>query len=391
MDPVQEATSESTPLQNGHLLTRQNVLALVLLSATAIVFFLCYAMLRPFLSALVWALAFAVMAHPLHAWIEKRVTRPNVAAAISVILVTLILIVPTAFVVHQLVVEAAAHIEYVQSPEAAAKWRETLESTSIGQNFLWLDSELKITEQVGDLRQELAKRTGEVLRDSVWTVVNVLITMFTLFFMFRDRRWALQSLASLVPLSLPESAQVFKRVEDTIYATVYGSVTMAMIQGALGGFMFWWLGLPAPVLWGVVMALLATVPNLGAFIVWAPTAAGLALQGETQSAIILAVWGLTAIALIDNLLYPFMVGQRLRMHSALVFFAVLGGLMVFGIAGLIVGPVIFAIADALMDIWRRRTSHGQAAECAVTSAPVIVVPGETNAPAGSAKELITSS
>jgi predicted PurR-regulated permease PerM len=151
---------------------------------------------------------------------------------------------------------------------------------------------------------------------------------------------------------------------------------------------FWWLGLPAPVLWGMVMALLATVPNMGAFIVWAPTAAGLALQGDTQSAIILAVWGLTAISLIDNLLYPVMVGSRLRMHSALVFFSVLGGLFVFGVAGLILGPVTFALAQALIEIWRRRTAHGQAAECAVTSTPAIVMSSE--APPATPKQLVTS-
>ena len=261
MDESLEPETE-TANHNGHLLTRQNVLALALLAATVLVFCLCYAMLRPFLSALAWALAFAVMAHPAHVWIEKRVTNANLAAGLAVLLVTIVLIVPTAFVVHQLVQEAATHIDYVQSPEAASKWQETLESTAAGQNFLWLDERLQLTEQVGDLRQDLAKRTADVLRQSVWTFVNVLITMFTLFFLFRDRLRALQALASLVPLSQPESADVFKRVEDTIYATVYGSVTMAMIR-ALGGLMSGgWQ--PPPILWGVVMALLATIPNLGA-------------------------------------------------------------------------------------------------------------------------------
>ncbi len=372
-----------TTTQDGHWLTRQNVVAGVLIVVTAGVFLLCYAMLRPFLSAFAWALALAVMAHPIHHWIEKRVVNANLAAGLSVIIVTAILIIPTGIVLQRLMSEAATHVELIKVSDAADKWRETLESSSIGQDVLWLDERLQLTEQLGGMRQEIAQRMTDILRESIWTIVNVLITIFSLFFMFRDRRHALHALTALSPLSRAECADVFARVGDTIYATVYGSVTMAMIQGALGGLMFWWLGLPAPVLWGVVMALLATVPNLGAFVVWAPAAVGLALQGQTQEAIILAVWGMTAIALIDNLLYPVMVGKRMQMHSAVVFFAIVGGLIVFGPAGLILGPVVFAVAEALIEIWRRRTLNGQGAECPRSP---IVLAGEASQPA---KQLVS--
>jgi predicted PurR-regulated permease PerM len=144
---------------------------------------------------------------------------------------------------------------------------------------------------------------------------------------------------------------------------------MGAIQGTLGGLMFWWLGLPAPVLWGVVMAVLATVPNLGAFVVWAPAAVGLAFQEEWAKAGILTAWGLIAIGLIDNMLYPFMVGQRIHMHSLPVFFSILGGLYLFGAAGLILGPVVFALTHALLEIWRRRTAAGRAAENGTPPSP----------------------
>jgi predicted PurR-regulated permease PerM len=189
-----------------------------------------------------------------------------------------------------------------------------------------------------------------------------------LFYFFRDRAIALRTLRSLVPLSDTETDAVFQRVADTIHATIYGNLLVAAIQGLLGGLMFWWLGLPAPVLWGAVMALLAVIPWAGAFLVWLPAAVILALQGDWARALVLAAWGAIAVGFIDNLLYPVFVGNRLRLHTVPVFFAIVGGILVFGASGVIIGPLILSLTDALIDIWRRRTAFGRTAEEAVAPA-----------------------
>jgi predicted PurR-regulated permease PerM len=168
-----------------------------------------------------------------------------------------------------------------------------------------------------------------------------------------------------VPLSEAESEEVFQRVVDTIYATIYGTLAVALAQGLLGGLMFWVLGLPSALLWGTVMTLLAIVPVLGAFIVWVPAALFLALVGSWGKAILLTVWGLGVVSLIDNLLYPILVGRRLRLHTLPVFIAIVGGILLLGSAGVILGPVILAVTLALVDIWRRRTAAGLAAETGV--------------------------
>ena len=193
-------------------------------------------------------------------------------------------------------------------------------------------------------------------------VVELLITLFTLFFFFRDRRAVLRAVRSLVPLSEAETDKVFLRVADTVYATIYGTIVVAVVQGALGGLIFWWLGLPAPLLWGAVMGLLAIVPVLGPFVVWVPAAIFLALEGSWGKALILTAWGVLVIATIDNLLYPALVGKKLRLHTLPVFFAILGGLALFGASGLILGPVTLAVTVALLEVWRRRTAGGRAAE-----------------------------
>jgi predicted PurR-regulated permease PerM len=141
-----------------------------------------------------------------------------------------------------------------------------------------------------------------------------------------------------------------------------GSVLVALIQGFLGGLIFWWLGLPAPVFWGLVMSVLAVVPNLGAFVVWLPASLLLFMHGDWKSGLFLAVWGAVVISLIDNLLYPLLVGGRLRLHTLPTFIAIVGGMSVFGTSGLILGPATLAVTLALVDIWRHRTADGRSAE-----------------------------
>jgi len=119
--------------------------------------------------------------------------------------------------------------------------------------------------------------------------------------------------------------------------------------------MFWWLGLPAPALWGLVMGVLAVVPVLGAFIVWIPAAIFLALEGSWGKALILGVWGGVIVGGIDNVMYPILVGNRLKLHTIPAFMAIVGGLIVFGSSGLILGPVTLTVTVLLLEIWRSRT------------------------------------
>jgi predicted PurR-regulated permease PerM len=148
--------------------------------------------------------------------------------------------------------------------------------------------------------------------------------------------------------------KLFTRVGDTVYATVYGTLAVAVVQGTLGGLMFWWLRLPAPLLWGLVMGGLAVIPVLGAFVIWIPAALYLALVGSWGKALILAVWGSVVVGGIDNVMYPILVGNRLKLHTIPAFISIIGGLTVFGPSGLILGPVTLTITILLLEIWRSR-------------------------------------
>ena len=124
--------------------------------------------------------------------------------------------------------------------------------------------------------------------------------------------------------------------------------------------MFWWLGLPAPLVWGTVMTVLSVLPMFGAALVWAPVASYLALTGEPGSAAILALWGVLVIGLVDNFVKPLVVKDKLRLHTVPVFIAILGGVYAFGATGVVLGPVVLATAMGLLDVWRRQLRRADA-------------------------------
>jgi predicted PurR-regulated permease PerM len=335
----------------------------VLLGATALALYLCYRLAHPFLPALAWALALAVVAHPLYAWLLSHLHRPNVAAGLAVVLVAMLLMAPTLFVLTHLGQEVAGGVDRLQTEAASGRWRAVIERhPRLAPALHWLETHINVRGEVDRAVTTLTARLPALVTGSLWAVVEWLVVLFFLFYFFRDRHKALQTLRTLVPLSEAETTEVYARVADTLHATLYGTLVVALVQGALGGLMFWWLGLPAPLVWGMVMALLAVVPILGAFVVWVPAAVFLALEGQWGKALLLTGWGGLVIALIDNLLYPVLVGQRLRLHTLPVFIAMLGGIALFGASGLILGPLVLALTQALVDVWRRRTAGGRTAE-----------------------------
>lgn len=335
--------------------TPSHVQALVLVVATALGIYLCYRMTAPFVPALTAALALAVLFTPMQRWLEKKLKSPNLSAFISIVLIALIVVVPLVFVGQHLVVQAVNGAELIQTKVSSGGWRQLLEAQPrVAPIIRQIDQQLNLPETVKDLTTWLSTAAGSVLKGSLYQIIGVALTFYLLFFFLRDGRSALKSLGSLMPLSKSEIIQMFNRVHDTIFATIYGTLAVSSVQGFLGGMMFWFLGLSAPLLWGVVMAVLAVVPVLGAFIVWVPAVVFLALEGSWGKALILLLWGVLVVGTIDNLLRPILVGNRLKLHTVPVFISVVGGLIVFGPSGLILGPIVLTITIVMLEIWNQR-------------------------------------
>jgi predicted PurR-regulated permease PerM len=314
-------------------------------------------MAAPFLPAVAWALALAVLFTPLQRCLESKLKRTTLAAVLSVLVIGLIVVVPATFVGHRLVLQAAKGAELIETNVKSGEWRRALAAQPrLAPIAEKIEQQIDLPGTVKALVTWLSTTAGSIVKGSLVQVIGVCLTFYLLFFFLRDRRAALQSIRSLSPLSEAEMDRLFGRVRDTIFATVYGTLAVSSVQGLLGGLMFWWLGVSAPLLWGVMMALLAVVPMLGAFVIWIPAALLLALQGSWGKALILTLWGIIVVGTIDNLLRPILVGNRLKLHTVLAFISVVGGLMLFGSAGLILGPVALTITTVLLEIWPRRTA-----------------------------------
>jgi predicted PurR-regulated permease PerM len=338
--------------------SRNHIQTLVLMMSTVMGIYLCYRMAIPFLSALTWSLTLAVLFAPLQRWLESRIKNANLAAIVTILLTGLIVIVPVIFVGEQLIEQAFKGSQLIEAQVKSGEWRRSLEAQQHLAPILdKIDHYIDLPEAVKTITAWLGSVAGLIVKGSVFQVLGLCLVLYVLFFFLRDRQLVLESIMSLSPLTQTEMSGLFKRVGDTIHATVYGTFAVASVQGLLGGLMFWWLGLPAPLLWGLVMGLLAIVPMLGAFIIWAPAALFLALQGNWDSALILTLWGMLVVGTVDNLLRPILVGNRLKLHTVLVFLSVVGGLILFGPAGVILGPVVLTITIALLEIWFNRNAR----------------------------------
>lgn len=337
--------------------SRTHVYTFVLMAVTVAGIYFCYRLAAPFFPALAWALALAVLFAPLQRWLESKVKYPNLAATISVVVVAVIVVVPATFVAERIIGEAAKGAETIKTMVESGAWRRALEANPrimpVGH---WIERQFDLPGMVNTATSWLTNSAASFVRGSVLQLIGMVLTFYMLFYFLRDRRAALESLRSLSPLSEANMTRLFDDVSDTVHATLYGTLVVAVVQGTLGGFMFWWLGLPAPLLWGIVMGLLAVVPVLGAFIIWIPAAILLIFEGGWEKALLLTLWGGIVVGGIDNLLYPMLVGRRLKMHTVLAFISIVGGLIVFGPSGLILGPVVFTVTRLLLEIWSRRNA-----------------------------------
>jgi len=179
-------------------------------------------------------------------------------------------------------------------------------------------------------------------------VFDLFVTLFATFYLFRDGGTLLDLLRRVLPLEERTRETLISTTYNVLYASVFSGLVVAGVQGLLGGVLFWILGLGAPVLWGMVMAFLSFLPVVGPWMVWAPAGAYLLVQGSYGKAAVLFIGGLLAVSMADNVLRPILLSGRTQMNGLLVFISILGGVAAFGLLGVVLGPILVALADAVV-------------------------------------------
>jgi predicted PurR-regulated permease PerM len=370
------ASGAGTGTGTGSAMERFGARWIGLFAATLIALYLCWLMAQPFVEVLLWATVLVIIFYPVHVRIRARVGRPSGAALLSCLFVGIVILGPLTLITIAIANEAVGAADALHSGVA-----DFLAPGSRIRLFLdrWVDvsaftgDQWKkalvdwVQERGGTIAGQTAQLAGRVLR----TIVQVVLVVFTMYYLFRDGERVRGALHDVLPLEWEQSHAIFVRTHEVISASVHGVIVIAAIQGILGGLAFWALGLPSPLMWGAVMVLLSMIPVVGSSIIWVPTALYLLVTGHWIKATLLVAWGGGVIGMLDNILRPRLVGGRTRLHELIVFFSVLGGLQVFGILGLVVGPVVVAITLALLDVFRR--AH-RPAEITVTVTDVAAIP-----------------
>lgn len=340
---------------NGSLSARW----LALIGALLIALYLCWRIVQPFFNVLLWAVVLATVFAPVHRRIVARVKGSSAAAAVSTLLVVVTILGPTTFITIAVINELRGIALGLEAHEGP--WLTT-STPVVGPLLVWLEPyvDLNRLQSPQFLQEQLKTWTATMAASAIGlvggvlsTVVQTVLVIFTVFYLFRDGDAMRKALTEMMPLEAGQTRDVIARTREVVGGSVYGVVLISAIQGALGFFIFWILGLPSALLWGVVMFFLSMIPMAGAFLVWAPAALYLAATGAWGKAGILVAWGVLVVGSIDNVLSPRLVGKRTRMHELLIFFSVLGGIQLFGVVGVVLGPVVVAITLALIEIVRQ--------------------------------------
>ncbi|MDE1177188.1 MAG: AI-2E family transporter [Edaphobacter sp.] len=325
---------------------------------TIAVLAICAFILQPFVSAIVGASVLAVIVQRPYRWLSARIGNRSLCAAVALVLILLVIVTPVYLLAQNLIGQAFDVITSLRSPETQEKITDYFSRhPTFAARINTVTDSLDLANMAKSVAAFLGSRFAGFIGRSFGAITQIVVMLFILFFLLRDRDLILSFVRSLLPMRDDESDLLTTRVGDAIYATALGRLAIAGIQGTLAGLGYWFLGVPNPLFWAILTGTLAMVPAFGAFLVWVPIALYLGFGGHWGKAAVLAAWGGGFVSTIDNFLYPLLIGPRLRQHTVAVLVSILGGITLFGIDGIVLGPVFFTLASTLLDIWKKRNAE----------------------------------
>lgn len=319
-------------------------------------------LLWPFYGAIFWGAILAILFAPLQRrLLVKMRGRRNLAALTTLMTCLLIVIIPLIVIAGSLVKEGSIFFKKIQSGEVnpgaifermvntlPPSIHETLDRFGLSDVFSLQD---KLSAGAMQASKFLATQAFSIGQNTFDFLIGLAVMLYLLFFLLRDGAQLARQISRMLPLSEAHKQHLFRKFATVTRATVKGNIVMAATQGALGGLMFWALGIDGALLWGVLMAFLSLLPAVGAAIIWVPVAAYLLIIGAVSQGIILILFGVFVMGLVDNVLRPILVGKDTKLPDYLVLISTLGGLTVFGINGFVIGPLIAALFMSCWDLF----------------------------------------
>jgi predicted PurR-regulated permease PerM len=336
-------------------LSSQRRLGLILFyGIVAILAYLVFLVFQPFLPALAWAVVIVVISYPVYERARRRFS-PTVAAILCTLGVTVILIVPTVMVMGAFVRQGVQAVQTIQAQMAGGHFEWV--------NRLWMQIESKLPDssqanlstiisRYSDQGASfVATKLGTVLRNTAAFLFHLSVTLLAMFYLYRDGDTFMDRVRAILPFEKAHRDKMIRESHDLIFASVVSSAVAAAAHGILGGLAFGLAGISAPIFWGVMMGFFSLIPLVGSALIWLPASISLISEGHVGAGIGLALFCSVVVGLVDNVVRPWVISGRAEMGGLVVFISVLGGIAVFGLLGVIVGPIIVATGASLLDLY----------------------------------------
>ncbi len=338
--------------------TRWSTAAFMIAFAITLVLFLI--VIWPFIiPVLVGAFVVVLFDAPHESLVRRMHGKRGLASLLSTIAVFLLVLVPLGAVVYVLVEQAIELVgrskDYLgpggledllggHVPPALRPLVDRIEALGVG---------AQLQKALNSLAGFFTGLLGSIVSTTTRLFIDAFLVIVSMYYFFHDGRRLLAEFSHVTPLDVRYEAEFFQEFRDVAQTMIFVNVVTAVVQGLIGGIGFVIVGLPTPLVWAVLMSFLSLVPILGTGLVWAPAGVILLLTGRTVAGIFLLVWGFVVVGFADNLLRPFLAKGHIRLHPLLVFVTIFGGLLAFGVVGVIIGPLIGSIFTAMVRIWKR--------------------------------------
>ncbi|HSR89386.1 MAG TPA: AI-2E family transporter [Candidatus Udaeobacter sp.] len=315
-------------------------------------------LIKPFFYPIFWAAIIAGIFYPVFKKINSKIKHANLSSLATILIVLVIIIIPVA-VLGSLILKESLNLftslsnnqgPFVSTVKNVINWTKdnpithkfNIDAQQITEKFT------EVAKTVTDILFTAAK---DLTQNSLVFLVMFIIMIYALFFFLKDGERALKWLSRISPLGDKHEIIMYKRFTSTARAVLKGTVIVGAVQGFLGGVLFYIVGIENALIWAIIMALLSVVPGFGSYIIWLPAALIMFALGNVWQAILIIIVGTIVISTIDNFLRPILVGKDTQMHPLLILLSTLGGLVLFGISGFIIGPIIMALFLSLWEMY----------------------------------------
>jgi predicted PurR-regulated permease PerM len=346
------------------IVARHHLQWAVFLAAVAIIFYLGYEIVSPFFRVVAWSSVLVIAFSPVHRRLAGTIRRPSLRALASTALAAVTILLPLMFLIALAFPQFLSLSDFLQ--ERFSGGFDLLDLEPLQRVWAWLTGVFRLdpaqaqkglAQYGSELGRIGVESLGTLLTNVTGGIVSSFFILFAMFLLFRDGKGIVERIPDLLPFERARTEEFLARIRGVVDASVHGVLVIAGIQAALIGLGFSVLRIPYAGLWAAVTLFTSPIPVLGASVVWLPGAIYLLLAGNWVKAVILIAWGGLVVSSIDNVLRPRLVADRVGVGEFFMFFAILGGLRVFGALGIVLGPVVFAAAAYLLEALSGRRSN----------------------------------